>query len=337
MSTLRRPPYGNIRRATNKCNAIDLHEIQKKEIYSQRESNSNFNFPQNAKISQEENIPGDVTETRIISSLEEGKTGFEETGLYFDSIYQTGVSDSDSLTWSITNLNYNSENIKNCVQIKIFPFYFPTPQPINGIDFFYFKRIFIEILDLPSQQSYWANNNNRFHFEMMVTEATSQTMYLTPINDTYVFDRPINYLNEFKLNFYRNPSFDKVSFVPAIIIITSVIDPGTGFGYNPARFKLGLQTTDIIAAVGELPGLGVAVKISKHKSTSLTVDQQTNQDHFIKNILDSKVFEVETIDATALNGGTTCELFIFKNRIAITSRFTTVTRNNTNYLIPNYN
>lgn len=312
----------------NNCPIINLHELQKQEIFKQSNDESNsFRFglvsPQAANN----------------TSIKPTEVGFEDIELYFDSIYRDRTTNlsSGELKWSIPILNL-SFDIKNCIQLHLGEFYFPN-LPSTNIDYFYYRRVFMECQDVPNTQGVLAFNNNRFHFEFEVSNITGQAVKLTPIKKSFFFQRPIQSISNFQIRFMVPQtnanifSFNRIPIPNDVVSISMVLNGLVGF--NPIRFQLQNETTDIIGPIGVLV-TPVAVTISNFNSNSLVVNSQINTSVLITNILTQNTFEIAGINSIPVNAVYGATMLIMKNRIAFAMRFTSVKDTTTNYIDVNH-
>ncbi len=328
-----RNPYSNISRPMSRCNQIDTREILKREIYKQGyDSDTNFRITNppilgpNGLVKEDEPPP---------------EVGFEDVYLLFDSTQRNGTSDYDNgeITWSITTLN-NSVDIKNCIAIRILPFYFPNIYTATtSPDYFYFLRAFIEIQNLPSTQSVLGPKNNKFHFECDVQNTTGQAVLFVPLNDTFYFQRPLTSISDFQVRFLIPPTtsqpanFKRIS-IPSDTVTIQSLTTG-GFGYNPIRFQItGGDDTSVLGLVGSMGSPGLAVFITDYASNISAINTAVNDPAgvFVSTVLSTATFEIAGINATTVNGPFTATMYIPKNRIALHVRFTSVRNQITNHL-----
>lgn len=327
-----RDPYANIPRVINRCNQIDTHELLKQEIYSQTSDGSNRSSGGSA--------PQPVS--KPAAAPQNSNTGFEDYELYFDSTQRDMSSDYSigEIKWSATTLN-NSQDIKNCIEMKIGSFFFPKIYSDPGKpEFFYFRRVFMEFENAPSTQAILGPNNNKFHFEFEVDNLTSQAVLLTPIKDAFFFQRPITSITDFQIRFSVPPTnsgasvFKRVQIPNDTVPIVALTNGGAG--YNPARFRIMGSDTSVIGPIGATGTPGVAVFISGLATNDGVVNSNINSTAgvFITNVINATDFEIASIDATAINAASIygASMFIPKNRIAFPLRFTCTRSQRTNFI-----
>ncbi len=309
----------------------------KREIYKQGyDPDTNFRLINPPSIAS-----GVAAESEMALSSAAQTSGFEDTYLYFDSTQSGGDSNysGGEVKWSITTLN-NNVDIRNCVAIRVGQFYFPKIyNPTTAPDYFYFLRVFVEILNIPASQSILGPKGNKFHFEFEVQNPTGQAVLLVPVNDTFYFRRPILSLTDLQLRFTIPPNtsslsdFIRISIPNDVVSLQSLVTGGIGF--NPIRFQImGLDTTAVLGLIGSLGSPGVAVFITGYASNSTAVNTAVNniQGIYATTVLSASTFEIAGIDATTVVGQFSAIMYIPKNRFAFPVRFTSVVNQITNYL-----
>lgn len=319
------------------CNSVDTHELLKQELQKQGtdgDSGSNYTKAPTALP----NVSSQVMQpTPQIPTPAQNKYGFEDIELYFDSVVQTMSPNLGELQWSIPVLN-NSQDIKNCIRVHVPRFYFPKVHPANPSDpeFFYYRRVFMEIVNTPSNQAVLGPNGNRFHFEFAVNDITGQAVELVPIKDTFFFQRPVNSFSEIIVKFMV-PDHGSVGSWKLVPIQNNrvhikTLAPG-GVGSNPIRFRIITPgvTTSIIGPVGPLTP-GVVVFINDLATNSGNVNTAVNNPAgiFITTVVNSTDFEIGSIDGTPINDEYVASMYIPKNRVAFPMVFTSLTNYETN-------
>jgi hypothetical protein len=263
--------------------------------------------------------------------------GFTTTEFYFESINKDGTSDINNgeLKFQINTLN-NGNPIQNIVQLKIGSFYFPSIQnSTTSPQFYFFRRVYAQITNLPSTQSVLAGNNKSYHFEFDVENVNSVAVKLVPVKDTFVLQRPLNSLDSVTLRFMVPLNFSRIPIPQDSLVVTTVN------GSNPAQFKIvGTYTTSILGDIGTPLAPGIAVSITGISTPDATVNNALSNSAgiYVTRIVDSTTFEINGVDLSdptnfPVSGPTyDANLYIFKNRIAIPIRFTSVGPQITNYI-----
>lgn len=318
-----------MRRVPSRCNAIDTHELLKREVLS--DDNVRYDGTNN-------NVSTKNPATKYAPSPNTGgksRVGFEDVELYFDSLYRDSSSDysSGEIKWPITVLN-NSNDIKNCIAMSIGRFFFPRVYgSVDKPDYFYYRRVFLEFTDAPSSQGILAPNANKFHFEFRVEGLNSQAVELIPIKKTFYFQRPIASISDFQLRFTTPLNMKKIPLPADTVSISSLLTVGPA-GYNPIRFKINGDTTAVLGQVGTTGSPGIAVVISGFTSASGTLNVAVNniEGVYITNIIDSTTFEIGAIDGSVISAIVSAKMYIPKNRIAFPMRFTCVRYMVTNHI-----
>jgi len=318
---------------------LDVKELLKQETYRQDEAQY-LGFGDPGELSFASNSAASVSKgpATVVSN----NHGFEWVELYFDSVNRNRVTTlaNGDIAWSINNLN-NSQGISSIIGIVLEPFYFPKVDVDPTLpDFFYYRRVFIEIVGTGSQQSILGPNGQRFHFECQVSNANGQAVLLTPIRSTFYFTQPLIELTTFQLRF-TVPKTDIFTLTPKVVPIyegtVEILSLTTGgFGYNPIRFTITTPgvSTNIIGLIGALTAPGVAAFITGYVSNDAATNGSVNNASgvFITNVIDATTFEIAGIDATAVNAQFSATMFVAKNRIAIAARFLSVVTKITNHV-----
>lgn len=309
------------RRMPNRGTEVDMHEALKREIYTQGAD------------------PATQAPTGAISAVP--TAGFEDTELYFDSTRRNASSSlaAGEMFWSVPVLN-NSNDIKNCVEMSISPFYFPKIiGPTTAPEYFYFRRMYLEFQGAPSTQGVLADSGNRFHFEFEIQNINGYAVKLIPLNTAFFYQRPMVAISDFQVRFLvpptipGSPLFKRVPLPQETVTIQSLLTGG--IGYNPIRFSImGGPATNILGPVGAFAAPGLAVFIAGYTSNDAATNTAVNNTDgiYITNIIDSASFEIAGINAAAVTAQYTATMFIPKNRIAFRTRFTSVRDIPTNYV-----
>jgi hypothetical protein len=77
--------------------------------------------------------------------LGQSKVGFEDSEFHFDSLDRDTSSDlrNGELKWSVSTLN-NNQDIKNCIEIRVGPMFFPKViADASKPNFFYYRRVYM--------------------------------------------------------------------------------------------------------------------------------------------------------------------------------------------------
>lgn len=350
MMSQNKQTYTNLPRINNRYNQLDTHEILKQEIYKKpQERATDFKLGKPILSAYPDDEFSDI-------GVRTG-ANFDDTELYFDSVNRDGGSDMahGEIKWYIPVLN-NSADITNCIQFHIGKFFFPKIYASSGHpEYFYYKRIFVEITNAPSSHAILGPNGNKFHFELEINGLTGQAMELIPIKSSFFLQRPMSNLSELTLRF-STPSntfpnnWRRIPIPPERVQIVMKLDTGLTpppdyLGYNPARFSIvGGETTSILGPVGSTGSPGIAVFITGFNSNDPAVNVAINdvEGIYVTNILNSTDFEIGSIDATTVTANLpspaqipstgSVTMYIPKNRIAFPLRFTSSRNVATNYI-----
>lgn len=322
-----------------------MHEIMKAEAYSPQQSfdagaPSKLGLLQaigNGTIVAPRGVPSDVpmmadTSAPAIVTAPE-RAHFDDTSLHFDSYYKVSGSSALSngeINFSIATLN-NNYPITDIVQIKLTPFYFPLVTNATGSpDYYWYRKVYMQIVELSPTQSVLSHNSKQFQFEFDVDGFSSAAVKLTPVNDTFYFQRPIQSLDSLTLRFTTDHDF---LAIPLPQDTLSVVAIG---GTNPAQFRTNVvDTTSALGPVGAPTAPGVAVYINGLSTSNVGINNAANTRSgvYVTNIDSTTVFTVGSLNFSALAvGDYPCTIRIPKNHIALTMRFTSARVYQTNFM-----
>lgn len=327
-----RQPYANVQRVRNRANAVDMHEVLKQEIYKQKnDSDTNFRFGLNTPP---QSIQPGAPPVQVQQGPSNSNVGFEDYELHFDSLDKdsSGNLGIGEMKWSISTIN-NNQDIKNCIQVRMGPIFFPKIIGTTGKpDFFFYRRVYMQIVGLGSTQGVLGANGNQYHFEFEVENLNSVAVKLIPLKESFFFQRPLSSINDFTVRFMVPHGFKRVPIPNDRVSIVSVANS------NPARFTIvGGDLTDILGPIGVPAAPGIAVYISGFATTDATTNNAVNttEGNYITNIVNNSQFDIAGIDLTAIPA-TSGVMIVPKNRIAFPMRFTSVKEQLTNYIGVNH-
>jgi hypothetical protein len=245
-------PYETVRRAQSRCKAIDVHELMKTEIYAQNNPNDGDYVLQSASsfraVDEESSGPPTVAEVSAV-------VGFEDRALYLDSIGKAAANtslDTGTIAFNLTEINNNVE-LRNVISMRIDPFYFPrrtNPRPSavptayipNAPDLFFYRKMYVQVLNLPSTQSVNGRGTAQFTWEVQVDDLNSLAVKCTPTRDTFYLPQPLISLSELQLRFLV-PSPTGMRPITLFNDVNTVqFIPGT----NPARFFINSNNGEAI-------------------------------------------------------------------------------------------
>jgi hypothetical protein len=326
---IRRPIQKNMVVTPGALNAsmVDMKEVLKTQIGSS-ESNA---------------TPVDSTNPQITDTNTSAQSdhvtdyGFEDYEIYLDSTARDQISDLDSgvIQWAITPYNGGQE-VKNIAEFYISQFMFPRISYQDNVapDYFYFRRVFVEIMNTPTQNAIIAPNSTRFHFECEVTNLNSQAVTLVPIKQTFFFRRPIDSLGLIQLRFSVPSKIPgQIGGFSYIKIPKETVYVNLVAGSNPATFTMVNGTTDLLAPIGPLSsGIAVYMSGAATGNTNLSAAINTTSGIYVTNIVNSTTFQVGAIDATLAIASTNILMYVPKNRIGMAVRLTSVQPYTTNFI-----
>lgn len=370
-----RNPYSNVQRAANRCSAIDVKEVLKTEIFKQGYDNdTGFRFG----VTLPAVLDGNSSQPTIV--------GFEDWEIYFDSVYKNSATSdlpNGVLGYSLATLN-NNRDLKNIIEMTVGSFYFPRvtnprvqlnaalyPSLVltpNAPDYYFFRRVYLQVVNLPYGQAVQGNNSAQYHWEFQIDGTNSIAVELTPIRKSFFLQRPLQTLSDIQFRFMSALNFQPIS-LPSETVQVQMVMPPT----NPARFRVtspanGSEVLNMLIPpailqnqsppdpaqipIPAIPAPGIAVFISGAILTSgvgvrnLVVEQLVNNPGglFITNVINTAaaanppqyVFEIADIDANVvppvIASSNTFTMIVGYRRIAFPVRFTCVKDQLTNYI-----
>lgn len=318
-------------RTGQRCNAIDIHEIMKRNIYDQGvNSDPNYRFD---NLLPPPGVPPGVPMTSDTIPIVY-QNGTYDTHLTFESPYSTGAVDRSAgqLSWDLSALN-NNKAITNIVEIKVAPFFFPNFLPVNSTaqpDYFYYRRVWMFIQNFPDDGVGRGANGRRYHYEFAVQNINSTAVELVPMFDTLYLRQPLNTLSVFTVQFSIPANNAAIPIPPDNVQGTAVA------GSNPARFTV--ADSSLFGPVGLLTP-AIAVFISGFNSNDPAVNTATNSARgvYVTTVVSPTVIEIAGLNFATVVGAPTATIAIGKNRISMPFRFSSVTSGPTNYILPTHN
>lgn len=332
------PANPAVRRVPNNVNSLDSHELLKKQLARQDQDQLN-GIGIERDMSFSGSSPANIATGPAIPVTE--NYGFDDTEVYCDSVYRDRTSDINSgeIIWNLTQINNNQE-VSNIMEMRLGNFYFPKILvPVTAPEFFYFRKVYMEIVGTTSQQAVNGPNGQRFHFEFDVEDLNSQAVMLRPTKNWFYFATPINWFANLTCRFMVPQTqlgintLKRIPIPEDTLVIRSLITGG--FGYNPIRFQvLGLNTTSVLGLIGSLGVPGVAIFITNYNSNDPAVNVQVNNSLgiFATTVIDNTTFEVAGIDASTVTAQYQATMYVPKNRIAFPFRMTSIRSRVTNHM-----
>jgi hypothetical protein len=196
---------------------------------------------------------------------------FREEYIVVDSRYQNTVNtDRSKIMFTLlTNTKIKSDNggviigntIKDIVQIEVFPFTIPyKPIFVN-----FYNKITLSINEWLSN-SYEAYEGGQFHFVFDIVKVDNNLIYLNPVDTTYSFSKPMNYIDSFTLSF--GAMLPKITFDPDRMF-SYKLDYSNEFGIITFESDHNLITGDLVYISGfSTPDTARDVKIIEEMNRS---------------------------------------------------------------------
>ncbi len=177
---------------------------------------------------------------------------FRDEYILVDSRYQNTVNDDPTkMAFSlITSTKTKSDHggvivgntIKDIVEIEVFPFSIPY-KPVYAT---FYNKITLSINEWVSS-SFEAYEGGQFHFCFDIDRIDNNLIYLKPVNATYSFSKPVNYIDSFTLSF--GAVFPKIAF-DADRMFPKSIDFTNPYGLLTFELPHGLVTGDLVYITG---------------------------------------------------------------------------------------
>lgn len=177
---------------------------------------------------------------------------FRDEYIVIDSRYQNTVNpDPTKMIFSlITSTKTKSDHggvivgsaIKDIIEVEAFPFTIPY-KPVYAT---FYNKITLSINEWLSS-SFEAYEGGQFHFCFDIEKIDENLIYLKPINSTYSFSKPVNYIDSFSLSF--GAMLPKISFDPDRMY-PSRIDYSNEYGLFEFSTQHNLVTGDLIYISG---------------------------------------------------------------------------------------
>ncbi len=256
----------------------NLNEYHKRELYAQDSAdNSQAQYGVNTI-----GISNATTEIPVSQQI----IGFRDWEMLFDSVFTKIPSNliNGQIIFNISDVN-NGQGLGSVVEMNLGSFFFPIPiQSAASPNFYFYRRVYLQIAELPTTQSSRAPNGNRYQFEFNVDNLNSVAVLLTPIKDSFFLQLPITSLNQVTFNFSVGPYFTPIPLPLSNVQIYGI--PGT----TPATFTLlNNVNTNIIGPVGVPTAPGVAVFVT---GFAPNVPITTTQGVYVTNIVDASTLQI---------------------------------------------
>lgn len=301
----------------------DVHELQKREIYSQRPDDfSTYRVSQISQIG----LSSDVQDY-IGGGI--GDIGFEDFQMHLNSVHAKNISDLSVGELSFTSSEYTAttRDLTNCVAMHLDDFYFPSIiVPTGSPDYFYDRRVYLQITTLPFNESVIAFNQRAYHFMLNVENPNSLAVRLVPMTRDFYFKRPINAITEIRFRFMAGSEFDRIN-IPLSNLSLSAI-PGSA----PARFTLNFGDATQIFGLTGLLGTPVIIKVNGFISGNPTLDNAVNSKLgvYVTTVVSSSVIELGSLSFATVLLPIVATCVVEKNKIVMQIRFSCISQNVTN-------
>lgn len=177
---------------------------------------------------------------------------FRDEYIVIDSRYQNKVNtDPTKMAFTLISSSRTKSDhggvilgstIRDIVEIQIYPF----TMPYKAVYATFYNKITLTVNEWASS-SFEAYEGGQFHFCFDIDQIDNNLMYLRPVNATYTFAKPVNYIDAFTLSFgavYPKIAFDADRMSPILI---DFLDPN---GLLTFADPHGLITGDLVYITG---------------------------------------------------------------------------------------
>lgn len=279
-----------------------------------------------------------------------GHSAIDDTRVYYDTSILTqayGGYANGEIPMQFVDLNGITPPDR-IVKITLAPFNFPHIYTTGTtvFDLFYFRTIFMTIRFVPTTHLFQsAAPNDLFTFELNVDDIDSQAVYLVPKEPTFCLKQPVNVTGDLAVKFQtKNPI--GTGFTPCPI-------PPTRIRVRRTIAALGITTFQIVSAniyIGALapPAAIYTVPVIFQRFTVAPVPLTALETVVLGNALIPGQWQTSNFliggtftipcDTVAVPFGTD-DMFIYvpKNTIGISMRFSSLQSTKTNDLFPIHN
>lgn len=298
----------------NRCLTPNIHDMLRKEIYSQDKEPDNPNVDGG-------NAPTGSGSLQTPMNIAQSFVDYE---LFFDSLYTDLTSPllTGQISFSVVNLN-SFNPLQNIIEARVGNFYFPNIITTGNTDYFYYRRVYLKIAGTTQQSSVQAANGFTYHFEFDIQNLSSTSLQLLPVKEVYYFQIPLTSINTITFNWYS--PLGTQGFVPIPIPSSKVLVQAVA-GANPGGFTIitgATNGTADIAPIGAIAPPGIAVFFSNFTSDDPVANASVNAPTgiYATNILSITSFQVN-VSFAGVATSTPTYMVIGKNRIAFPMRFT---------------
>lgn len=319
-------PMSAVMKPSNTRKAVDVHELLKRELYSQA------------------NIPlqlGGVVPSGGGGSefLQSGRFGVVDRFFYLDSSARSSSSDLSigRIAYDLQTLNQNKP-VTNIIEMEINDFYFPEiPKGVNFPAYFFFRRMLISIIEMEAQAIFAENSTFRFHFEMDISSAGISNLATNTRHSKFIFTNPFRDISNITFRF-NAPTYRGLKNVvfPQDIFRFAAIPLAVGGTFGGAT----IATTQ---PHGLTVGDDVSIFITDFSTGIPAIDNNIGSPsyydgHLVRvistTVLEFRAAAVVGFDFTTLLTATQGNLLIGFRRMAFTMRFRSITPEETNQIVP---
>lgn len=209
------------------------------------------------EIEKNDKRPGKNDDDEIIVNLKNPmfnkRIAMQDFNFHFDSMLLTNQTDITEGRYVFKLPEVRGDNQRSgIVTLRINSFYFPNINEVlpnvqqPAPDFFFYRKVFIRLVNIPTENAYIPTTGQRYHFEMNVLEETSQSVLLVPTRDKLSLSNPVDRIEDIEFEFLIPSLADTIPFTPIRCPRTFIRVQNSRFNASPTD-----DPTDQWGAVGD--------------------------------------------------------------------------------------
>ena len=270
-----------------------------------------------------------------------GHSAIDDTRVYFDTLIMSQAYSgyaSGEIPMQFVDLN-GTRPPDRIVKITVTPFNFPHIYTTGTtiFDMFYFRSVFMTVRFVPTTHLIQSSQPNElFTYELYVDDIDSSAVYLRPLEPTFCLKQPVTVTGDLTVRFQtRNPN--GTGFIGCPIPPTRVLVTRTASGPLPTPFTTFTIQGGIYIGILAPPGATYTVPIifqNFNTPPSALEAALVNQVGWASSTFVAPSSFNIPIDTSAIPGLNDTYIFIPKNGVSFTIRFSSLQSTKTNDLLP---
>lgn len=271
-----------------------------------------------------------------------GHSAIDDTRVFFDTLIMSQAYSgyaSGEIPMQFVDLN-GTRPPDRIVKITVTPFNFPHIYTANTttFDMFYFRSVFMTVRFVPTMHLIQSSQPNElFTFELYVDDIDSGAVYLRPLEPTFCLKQPVTVTGDLTVRFQtRNPN--GTGFIGCPIPPTRVLVTRTASGAGPPVFTTFTMQGGIYIGALAPPGATYTVPIifqNYNTPPSLLEAAIVNQVGWASStFVAPSSFNIPIDTSAIVLGSNETYIFIPKNGVSFTIRFSSLQSTKTNDLLP---